>query len=183
VGKKSTATTPNQNKSEERRIPMFIKSIARGSLVACMVLAGAFTPGDNPPHMTAELETDVGELSVQQGGWQPFHLRAGAEEGNRWYLILGSLSGNSPGIQVQDVTIPLNYDIYTQFCVSRPNAGFIRNQLGRLDPMGNAEADLFLPAGLAKGFVGSAIEHAYVVFDEQGRITKVSNPVQLVLTD
>ncbi len=162
---------------------MFTNPIARSSLIACMVLAGAFTPADNPPHMMAEFESDQTQLSVQKGGWQPFHLRAGVEEGNRWYLILGSLSGTAPGIRVQDVTIPLNYDIYTEFCLTRPNAGFIRNQLGRLDPLGNAEADLYLPAGLAKDFVGSEINHAYVVVDEQGRITKVSNAVSLLLAD
>lgn len=138
---------------------MSIKPIARCSLVACLVLAGAFTPGDNPPHRTCELATDVTELSVKDGGWQPFHLRAGAEEGNRWYVILGSISGTG-AISVQDLTVPLNYDIYTEFCLTRPNAGFIRNQLGRLDPMGNAEADFFLPAGMAKGFAGVQINHA-----------------------
>lgn len=161
---------------------MFIKPIARCSLVACMVLAGAFTPGDNPPDMTAELTSDVTELSVKEGGWQPFHLHAGAEEGNRWYLILGSISGNS-GISVQGLTVPLSYDIYTQFCLTQPNAGFIRNQLGRLDPMGNAEADFYLPPGVAKDFAGTEINHAYVVVDDQGRITKVSNAVPLLLVD
>jgi hypothetical protein len=36
---------------------------------------------------------------------------------------------------------------------------------------------------LAKDFVGTEINHAYVVVDEQGQITKVSNAVPLLLVD
>lgn len=164
---------------------MSIKPIARCSLVACVILAGAFTPGTevNPPERTAELITDRAEMSVSKGGLQHLNLHAGGDQAGQWYLILGSISGTAPGVCVQDVTIPLNYDIYTEFTLTRPNAGFISNQLGRLDMGGNAQADFFVPPGLAKGLEGMEINHAFVVVSRDGRLSKVSNPVSLLLTD
>jgi hypothetical protein len=163
---------------------MFTKSIARCSLVACMVLAGAFTPAPTTdPDRTAELVADQTEVSAQKGGWVHFHLQAGSDMAGQWYLILGSISGTAPGVRVRDLTIPLNYDIYTEFTLTRPNAGFIANQLGRLDASGNAEADFYLPPGLAKGFAGMEINHAFVVIHDDGRLTKVSNPAPLLLVD
>lgn len=163
---------------------MFAKSIAHIPLVLCLSVAGTFTTATATAQRgMAELVADRIEMSLSAGGWQQFNLHAGPVEGNRWYLMLGSISGTAPGIQVQGVTIPLNYDVYTHFTLTQPNAGFIQNQLGRLDPGGNATAAFFVPAGLSKDLVGLEINHAYVVADESGRISAVSNPAPLVLTD
>ena len=164
---------------------MFTKSIAHVLFVACLTLAAGFTPGTATaqPGVTAQLVSDRAEISVEAGGWQHFDLDAGPDQAHRWYLILGSISGTGPGVSLHGFTIPLNYDIYTEFTLTRPNAGFIRNQLGKLDAAGNAVADFFVPAGLAKDLVGLEINHAYVVADKNGRISAVSNPAPLVLTD
>lgn len=164
---------------------MFTKQIKHVSFIACLTLAAAFTAetATSQARPQAKLTSDRAEMSVRQGGWQHFELAAGQAQAGRWYMILGSISGTRPGIAVQGYTIPLAYDVYTEFTLTRPNGGFIRNQVGRLDSDGTAKADLYVPAGAAKDLVGFEINHAYVVIDKGARISKVSNPVSLVLVD
>jgi len=129
-----------------------------------------------------QMTSDRAAMSVQAGGWQRFHLHAGSQQAGGFYLILGSISGTGPGIRIYETTIPLNYDVYTEFTLTRPNAGFLLNQVGRLDAAGNAKAGFFLPLGLARDFAGLEINHAYVLDGVDGTIM-ASNPVPLLLTD
>ncbi len=162
---------------------MFFKPVAHYSVAACLMLAAAFTPETATAQAAPapQLVADRTEMSAKTGGWQHFDLNADPQRGGQGYIILGSISGTEPGVQFQGFTIPLNYDVYTEFCLTRPNAGFIRNQLGKLDAAGYASADFWVPANLAKDLVGLEITHCAVVV-KQGKITGVSNPARLVLT-
>ncbi len=137
---------------------------------------------EGPP--TAQAAEFVGTpdvVSVNEGGWQHFELNAGPENANRWYLILGSLSGTQPGIILGDFLIPLQYDFYTDFTLTMPNAGLIRDQLARLDEAGQATADFYLPPRVALDFIGMTMNHVYVVANESAGIAAVSEPVPLHL--
>ncbi len=169
------------------------RSLFVAPLAAVIFTTGAATAQDEvataqdhdsagPP--TAQAVEFVGvpdTVSVNEGGWQHFELNAGPENANRWYMILGSLSGTHPGIVLGDFMIPLKYDFYTDFTLFRPNAGLIRDQLARLDEGGQATADFYLPPQLALDFIGMTMNHVYVVANESAGIAAVSEPVPLHL--
>ena len=46
-------------------------------------------------------------------------------------------SGTSPGIPVDNVIIPLNFDVYTQFTLAQPTSPPYANGFGQLDADGN----------------------------------------------
>ena len=159
---------------------MFTKPVALTWFVACLA-ATSFTTAAATAQQGTEFTGVPAELSASMGGRQHFELVAGQQNAGRWYISLGSLSGAHPGTVVGDFLIPLNYDIYTERTLFRPNAGAISNQLARLDGAGNAMAQLFLPANVAIPLVGTTVHHAYVVFNEDSGIAAVSEPVPLLL--
>ncbi len=177
---------------------MFIKSVAHSWFVACLAATffttgaataqGASSQRDDREGLSFVAASDG--MSASMGGRQHLELNAGEKHANRWYVILGSITGSHPGTVVGGFTIPLNYDAYTEFTLTVPNGGLIRNQLARLDGAGNATAEFFLPAGLATEFVGLTVTHAYVVISEAtssaaadtpAGIAAVSEPVSVTL--
>ncbi len=157
-----------------------MKPIARSLFVGTLA-AVIFTTGAATAQQGAEFVGTPDRVSVSEGGWQNFELNAGPEHPHRWYLILGSLSGTDPGIAVGDFLIPLQYDFYTDFTLTMPNAGLIRDQLARLDEAGQATADFYLPPRVALDFIGMTMNHVYVVANESAGIAAVSEPVPLHL--
>ncbi|MBM4369110.1 MAG: hypothetical protein FJ102_23050 [Deltaproteobacteria bacterium] len=124
------------------------------------------------------LSAEVVFVSAAAGGTQTLHLDAGPAHAGRSYLILGSASGSSPGTKVGAVTVPLAFDAYTAFTADSANSTALVNTHGQLDALGQAEAQIVVPAGLPPSVAGMTLHHAYVLY---GPIDFASNTVPLVL--
>ena len=164
---------------------MFIKTTKRfflaASLAAAAALPTAAAAQDRP---SAKLSSPTNKMSIRDGGIQMMHLDAGQAQAGRWFLILGSVTGTNPGVRLGEFTIPLNYDVYTNFTLSTIGRGLIVNQLGRLGADGKAMAGFALPPKFVpRSLVGLKVHHAYVTANESGGIGSVSNPVSVKLVD
>ncbi len=124
---------------------------------------------------------DVAELSVAFGGSQNVAVEAGPGYGNDAYLVLGSLTGTAPGLQLGNVQVPLNVDIYTLMTFLAPNAPPLGNSFGLLTDFGAAVASFSLPPAAPPALVGLQVAHAYLVIETapQARVRAASNPVLL----
>ena len=130
----------------------------------------------------SELVGNVGGLSIAGGGSQQLQLDAGALQAGRLFIVLGSVSGTTPGIPFGGFTIPLVNDFYLQQCLLFPNQAPLTNSLGYLDATGAATTLVTIPPGLIPAsLTGLLIHHAALVIDSGGLPTVVSNSVELVL--
>ena len=153
------------------------------SLVALMSLFAGETTAQT-------LTADVSQLSVAQGGTQTFTLDAGVAHALDTYLLLGSVSGTTPGQPVDGQLLPLNYDSYFLHTLVHPNSPTLGNSWGLLSsdlpgPGGMATATFTLPPKLDPTLVGMTVHHAFVVLDwSTGMVSLTSNavPVDLVVT-
>jgi hypothetical protein len=92
------------------------------------------------------LQSDVKNISASKGGTVKFMLDAGVENAGRNYILLGSMSGTEPGISLPGgtVTLPLNWDVFTDIIWQNINTPFFQNFLGILDSNGQATAQMHL---------------------------------------
>lgn len=101
--------------------------------------------GGFPNTVTASLGTIGAGISIATGGTQELRLAAGAARAGHVYLLLGSISGTSPGVPLDSFVMPLNFDIYTSLTLNTPNSSFLPGSLGFLDANGRASAAFTLP--------------------------------------
>lgn len=119
-------------------------------------------------------------ISVAAGGTQTFTLDAGAGHAGALYILLGTLSGTSPGLSLGSFTFPLNLDGYFNFSLAHPNEGPLVNTFASMDPEGGSTASLVLGPGVALTLVGRTAHHAFGVIDPLAvSVGFVSNPVEL----
>ncbi|MBI5849681.1 MAG: FG-GAP repeat protein [Planctomycetes bacterium] len=109
------------------------------------------------------LTTDVHAVRVRTTDQQRFTLNAGAVHAGKPYLIVGSITGTSPGLFLGSFTLPLNYDFYFDLLASSPNS-IIAGSLGALDASGNATASFTYANSMTNAMAGLVFHHAYVVF-------------------
>ena len=128
------------------------------------------------------LTTDTHLISLATGGSQSFRLDAGSVHANKIYLLLGTMSGTTPGIVLgPGVTLPLNLDTYLLLTAANPNTLIIPS-LATLDSAGKATAKLTLPPGLPQGLAGTLLDHAFLVIDlSTSSFDFASNSVPLTL--
>jgi hypothetical protein len=126
------------------------------------------------------LRSNERQLSLSGNDTQYFELDAGPAHANAPYLLLGSLSGISPGLPLGRCTLPLNPDPYLLFSITAPNTTLLPGGLGVLDAQGKASARFVAIPGLPPSFAGTRIDHAFVTFDSQGPAF-CSNWIPLVL--
>ena len=143
--------------------------------LGCLILALA-CPAQKPT-----LTTDISSVSIATGGAQKFTLDAGTQHGARFYWILGSLTGTSPGINLGGLHLPLNPDPWTDITIAWANTLWLTNTNGRLDPSGRAQAFFNVPKVTDTRVIGLVFHHAYVVYDASGNLYMASNPVPLKL--
>ena len=105
-------------------------------------------------------------LSVSKGGYQSMQLDAGPTHAGAFCLMVGSLSGTSPGLQIGGFHLPLNPDAYFAFTQHLPGRALMPGSLGVLDAQGRAHARLVVPPRIVTAsLAGHHIHHAFVVFD------------------
>ena len=104
-------------------------------------------------------------VSVSAGGAQTWELDAGPEHAGMSYLVLGSVTGTSPGFPLDSVELPLVVDSYTLYMLFAANQPPYNQSVGLLDTQGRATASFNVPAGLQTTLVGQQFYHAYVVLE------------------
>lgn len=88
------------------------------------------------------LMADTTEISGSLGGSVNFTLDAQPVNAGRQYILLGSVTGTSPGTDLPGglVTLPLNFDIFTDFIFLFLNTPICVDFFGNLDVDGKATA-------------------------------------------
>jgi hypothetical protein len=124
------------------------------------------------------LYSDLYAFHEADGGIAQFELNAGITNGNRSYLILGGISGTSPGFPLPGgcAVLPLNWDSFTDLVLSMANTIVFSNFLYKLDASGDASAQLFVPP--VPGYAGLTMHYAYCLgspFDF------ASNPIEMLI--
>jgi len=128
------------------------------------------------------LHGDVSAVSLLVGGQQELTLHLDSSHAGEPYVLLGSLSGSSPGIPVGAFTLPLVPDAYTSFLLANPGAGPLSPVVGVLDGNGRAQAAFTLQPGTAPALAGLSAHHAFLTWNAGFAVSAVSNaePVLLV---
>lgn len=122
-------------------------------------------------------------LSVANGGTTYLDMDAGAANAGNIFFVAGSVTGTTPGTTlVGGLTLPLNVDAYTLYIVSNPGAPPLTGNFGALDADGRAFARFSIaPGQLNASYVGTVLNHAYVVLDPLGSVVLASNAVATTL--
>jgi hypothetical protein len=86
-------------------------------------------------------------ISAGSGGKVSFSLHAEAANAGRNYLVLGGVTGTSPGTPLPGgLILPVNWDVFTDLTLSLMNSPIFSNFMGTLDATGKANALLDAPA-------------------------------------
>ncbi|MBU0753497.1 MAG: hypothetical protein KJ645_00050 [Planctomycetes bacterium] len=130
---------------------------------------------------TPTLTSSTRTLSESAGGIVNFALNAGAANGNRYYLVLGTASGTVPGFLLPWglATMPLNWDWFTQLTFDYLNIPPFLNFLGVLSPAGQGSAQLNTFGPLPPGAAGVTLHFAFCC---NNPFNFVSNPVGVLIT-
>src|SRR5262245_34474141 len=147
---------------------------AFSSTLLALAAAGA-APGQT---LTGNTTT----INLLVGGTQTLDLNAGPAFAGALYIVLGSVSGTSPGFPAGAFTLPLNLDGYFLFTLLNPNTGLLANSLGFLGGAGTAQASFNIPPGTDPSLAGLVVNHAYGIVDPvSGAVLGVSNSVAVTL--
>ena len=136
-----------------------------------MDLISGFNNNWGPPHpkggvlyFHAKGHLSVGEntLSAAKGGKAEFSLKAGTVHAGRAYILLGSVTGTSPGTPLPGgkATLPINWDLFTNLVLGLINTPVFHNFMGTLDASGKAQAT-FDTLGPVPGSAGLMLSFAY----------------------
>jgi hypothetical protein len=131
------------------------------------------------------LDSDVDSISLGAGGVQNFVYSLGPKHAFELYVLLGTFSGTSPGIPIDDKVLPLNLDDYLTYTASSPGFAPLVGGFGQFDATGMATAQFVAPAGLyPASLVGFTLHHAYLAIDVSGMpyVSLISNACPLELT-
>lgn len=129
---------------------------------------------------TLNFFTDVSQISVATGGTASFTINIGPNYGGHDYLVLGSLSGTSPGINLPGgVHLPLNWDTFLTFTIVNAGSAVLPNSIGVLDSTGSSWAKLVIPGPLDPGLIGLAMDFSTLL--AKGPFTFASNVTTVTL--
>lgn len=133
----------------------------------------------------AIVRTHLGDLRATPasipatGGLQALRFDAGPARAGNFYLMLGSLSGTSPGFQYGGFEIPLVNDFWVGISQQSANSSVYLNSLGALDASGTGLSVFALPSNVS--FLrGAMFHHAVVALDPStAAVTWVSRPASV----
>lgn len=107
------------------------------------------------------LSADSYTLSVSAGASIDLFLDAGPDDAFRKYLIIGSVSGSTPGTPLPGgLTMPLNFDGMTYLLLGLVNTPALKDFFGFLDANGKAGAELNI-GPLPPGTAGETLNFAF----------------------
>ncbi|MEZ5988897.1 MAG: hypothetical protein R3F30_07195 [Planctomycetota bacterium] len=115
---------------------------------------------------TATMTADRAGVSAASGGAIGLAIDKGKASAGQVYLVLGSLSGSTPGIKLPGgKTLPLNFDPLFDLMVQLPGAaGLFPGTVGLLDASGQAKAQVLMPGTVLTPIQGGALRFAAVLF-------------------
>ncbi|MEM7202878.1 MAG: integrin alpha [Planctomycetota bacterium] len=120
-------------------------------------------------------------ISITNGGTQNMTLDAGASHAGEVYLLMGTMNGTRPGLNLGTVTLPLNLDAYLLFTATQAGLPPITGGVGTLDAAGRANAAWGVPGGvLPTALLSTTFHHAFVTISGT-TVTSVSNAIPLSL--
>jgi hypothetical protein len=151
---------------------------------AAEIAAGSLLDLDanGTPDICQPLSANKFLVSLVPGGTQTLSLNAGAAQAGRPYLMLGSLSGTSPGLPLGSLLLPLNYDSYTDYLLLNPGAPPVAGGLGTLDALGKGTASFSLPPASPLGLFGLTGHHAFLVIGPTLDVVFTSNAMPVFIT-
>jgi hypothetical protein len=125
-------------------------------------------------------DTDV--LSSGGGQVNLDHL-VGSGHAGEYYLLLGSISGTSPGTTLPGgVLLPLNFDYLTYTMSSYFNTGMFVDSIGTLDALGGGSSTILVPSGtIPAALIGTQVSFAHVIFNSSLQILRASNPTNVII--
>ena len=104
-------------------------------------------------------------ISLATGGTQQLLVEAGSQAPLNFYMFLGSASGTGPGLAVDGLPLPLNYDAYFESTLLYPNTAPLEQSFGVLPPDGQLVATWTIPPGLGSQLAGVVLHHTYLVIE------------------
>jgi len=123
---------------------------------------------------------EIDEFSAEIGGEADLILNAGIPNAYRNYLVLGSISGTTPGTFLSNVVgyLPLNWDLFTETILASfgANSKFFRGFSSSLDEWGCAEATFCTGGALPPDAAGLVHHLAFILINP---CDFVSNPVKI----
>jgi len=124
------------------------------------------------------LAVDVSTISVATGGAAILSMDATNANASRKYLLLAGASGNSPGIPLKGVTLPVNWDVFTDIEMLLLNTPIFDNFMATLDIAGQGTATFDTLGSLSTNLIGLKMTFAFALkpFDY------VSNYVEIEFT-
>ncbi len=128
-----------------------------------------------------QLYTDVSTLSAATGGVVTFTIRTGPNLGGQVYLLAASGSGTSPGITLPNaVTVPLNFDVWTDFTINFANSPVFPGSVGVLDAQGAASAQMNTLGPFPAALAGIQLDFSVVTISG-GIGTHATTPTRVTL--
>lgn len=119
------------------------------------------------------------------GDAQTLHLDCGPAHAGHFALVLGSVSGTSPGLTIAGHFLPLAVDPYFTYTLGAPAAGPLVPGLVHLDAQGRGSLGFFvppLPSDLANMLLGVTIHHAALVLAPTGKLKLATDAVPLTFS-
>ena len=132
-------------------------------------------------YVDRSLWANATELPVGGGQVDFDHLLGSGHLGD-FYLLLGSVSGTSPGTTIGGVPIPLNVDYLTTAMAELFNQGTFVKTIGTLDSNGGEVSSIvaapgFIPPILA----GTEMHFAHLIFDNTLTILRSGNATKVTI--
>jgi hypothetical protein len=110
------------------------------------------------------LWTDAREISAAAGGSVVFRYIGGTPLAFGTEILAGSASGTTPGFPVGGVTVPLNYDFWTDFTLALANSPLLTHSVGVVGIYGDGTSTLNVPPGaLPPSFAGAHFDFAVLL--------------------
>ena len=120
-------------------------------------------------NFTPSLWADGYAMSVTQPTRIELSLDASAAQAGRKYLLLGTISGTSPGFMLPGGQVmPINWDAFTNLMLSLLGTSVLQNGMGTLDAMGCATAIFDSPGGLDPTLIGYVADFAFLLAPPPG---------------
>jgi len=136
-------------------------------------------------HVGTQSNGDLSALSCSEvyimaskGGTIGLSLNGDLGMAYRQYLIGASVSGTSPGIPVNGLILPLNWDVLTTYCFANLNSPTFDNFMGTLNQNGEGTASFVSPPIPLPTLIGMDISLAWISIKP---IDYVSNPVNILI--
>ena len=119
------------------------------------------------------IAADVSDVSAFAGGTQTIVVDPGDTFAGLPYLLLGSVSGTSPGLPLDGFVLPLIVDQYMFHTLLSPNQPPLAGSLGLLSAAGDSSATFTVPPQFPPIWVGTTFYHAYVVLEATPTLLRV----------